>query len=105
MEIETLPHLPLSIDLTQQLRLQYVFPLLILLRRLKRLIILPPHRLLALPARDVPHDMSPGRHAPLDGLSLRDVYDGVKEVGFAMLAAEVLLGGGVSWGAWGGARM
>lgn len=34
--------------------------------------------------------MFPGCHAPLAGLSLNDVDDGVEEIGFAMLAAEVL---------------
>ena len=82
-----------AIDLihrTQQLRLQYEFPFLVLLRRLKRLVVLPPHRLLALPAHYVPHDVPARRHVAFVGVRLRNVDDGVEEVGFAVLAAEVL---------------
>lgn len=82
-----------SINLTQQLRLQDIFPLFVLLARLIRLIVFPPHRLLALPTRDIPHHVPPRRHIAFDGLGLRDVDDGVEEVGFAVLAAEILGGG------------
>ena len=40
--------------------------------------------------------MSAGRHVAFGGFGLGDVYDGVEEVGFAMLAAEVLIGASVS---------
>jgi hypothetical protein len=81
--------LPLG-DIAQQLRLQYKLPLLILLAALKRLIILPPHRLIALSARDIPHDVSARRHIPLGGFACGYVDDVVEQVGFAVLAAEVL---------------
>lgn len=54
-----------SVDRAQQLRLQDVFPLLILLRRLIRLIILPAHCLLALSTHDIPHHMPASRHVAL----------------------------------------
>ena len=75
---------------TQQLRLQYEFAFLVLLRRLVRLVVLPPHRLLALPAHYIPHDVPTRRHVAFAGVRLRNVHDGVEEVGFAVLAAEVL---------------
>ena len=75
---------------TQQLGLEYELPFLVLLARLERLVVLPAHRLLALPAHDVPHDMPSRRHVAFGGFGLRDVDDGVEEVGFAVLAAEVL---------------
>jgi len=40
--------------------------------------------------------MSAGRHVALGGFALRGIYYGVEEVGFAMLAAEILEGGGIS---------
>jgi len=79
-----------SINRAQQLRLQNILPLLVLLRALKCLIVLPPHRLLALPAVDIPDYVPPCCHVALDGFGLRDVNNGVEEVGFAMLAAEIL---------------
>ena len=75
---------------TQQLRLQYEFAFLVLLRRLVRLVVLPPHRLLALPAHYIPHNVPTRRHVAFAGVRLRNVHDGVEEVGFAVLAAEVL---------------
>ena len=78
------------IDRTKQVRFQNVFPLLVLLAGFVRLVILPPDGLLALPAVNVPHQVSPGRHVPLDSFRLGDVHNGVEEVGFAMLTAEVL---------------
>ena len=81
-----------SVDCTQQLCLQNVLALLVLLRGLVRLVVLPTHRLFALPADNIPHYMSPRGHVALNGFSLRDIYDGVEQVGFAMLAAEVLGG-------------
>ena len=81
-----------SINRTQQLSLQDIFPLLVLLARLVRLVVFPPHRLLALPTRDVAHDVSARRHVAFRGFALSDVDDGVEEEGFAVLAAEVLPG-------------
>ena len=75
---------------TQQFRLQYEFAFLVLLRRLERLVVLPTHRLLALPAHYIPNDVPTRRHVAFAGVRLRDVHDGVEEVGFAVLAAEVL---------------
>ena len=85
-----IPRIVYLIHRTQQLRLQYEFAFLVLLRRLERLVVLPPHRLLALPAHDVPHNVPTRRHVAFVGVRLRNVDDGVEEVGFAMLAAEVL---------------
>ena len=56
-----------SVYRTQQLRLQYEFPLLVLLRWLERLVVLPPHRLLTLPAHNIPHNMPAGGHVPFRG--------------------------------------
>jgi hypothetical protein len=75
---------------TQQLRLQDEFPLLVLLARLIRLVILPPNRLPALPTHDVPHDVTAGCHVAFCSFAQGDVDDGVEEEGFAVLAAEVL---------------
>ena len=77
--------------LHQQLRLQNVFPLLVLLARFVRLIVLPPHSVLALPARNVPHYVPAGCHVAFCGFALGHVHNGVEEVGFAMLAAKVLV--------------
>ena len=79
-----------SVHIAKQLGLQDVLPLLVLLARLERLVVLPAHRLLALAARDVPHDVPARRHVTLAGVARRDVDDVVKEVCFAVLAAEVL---------------
>lgn len=79
-----------SINRTQQLRLQNEFPLFVLLTSLIRLIIFPAHRLLALLANHIPHRVPARRHVALDRFGLRGVDDGVEEVGFAVLAAEVL---------------
>lgn len=80
----------ISIDLTQQLLLQNELPLLILLCILIRLIILPSHHLSTLLTCDITHDMAAGGHVTLAGFALLDVDHGVEEVGFAMLAAEIL---------------
>lgn len=52
---------------TEQLGLEYELALLVLLARLVRLVVLPPDRLLALPARDVPHDVPARRHVAFRG--------------------------------------
>jgi hypothetical protein len=83
-------------NLTQQLLLQDILALLILLRALVRSIIFPPNHLTALSASDISHQMTAGGHVALTGLALLDVDDGVEEVGFAVLAAEVLLHNNVS---------
>jgi hypothetical protein len=77
-------------NIAQQLRLQNELPLLILLARLIGLIVFPPHRLITLSADNIPHDMSTGRHIAFGGLAGIDIDDIVKEVGFAVLAAEIL---------------
>ena len=81
---------PTLINLTQQLLLQNKLILLILFRTLVRAIVLPPDDLLALAAGDVAHDVAAGGHVALGGLALLHVDAGVEEVGFAVLAAEVL---------------
>ena len=88
-----------SIHSGQELRLQDELALLVLLRSLVRLVILPPHRLFALSAVDIPYEVPPRRHVALHGFCLGDVYDGGEEVGFAVLAAEGLVEGEqrVSW--------
>lgn len=95
--IQPLPLVPhpflrpyVSINSTQQLRLQDKLALLVLLSRLIRLIVLPPHSLLALLAVDVAHLVPAGCHVALDGFRLGGVDDGVEEEGFAVLATEVL---------------
>lgn len=77
-------------DITQQLGLEDELALLVLLARLVGAVVLPAHRLLALLARDVPHDMPASRHAALRRLARVHVDDRVEEVGLAVLAAEVL---------------
>lgn len=93
-DLMTLHLPPASIDCTQQLSLQDELPLLILLARLIRLVIFPPHSLPALPAQDVPHNMPASGHVSFRSLSQGDVDDGAEEIGFAVLAAEVLCKGG-----------
>lgn len=83
------PKIP-SIYSAQQLGLEDVVAFLVLLGVLVRLVVLPADRLLALGAADVAHDVAAGGHVALDGLGLGDVDDGVEEVGFAVLAAEIL---------------
>lgn len=80
----------MSIDYLKQLRLQYKFPLLVLLAGLVGLVILPPHCFIALSAYDVSDDMSSCCHVPLHCFGSFDVHDAGEEEGFAMLAAEVL---------------
>lgn len=76
---------------TQQLRLKDKLPFFVLLAALVGLIVLPPYRLLALLAYDVPHDVSSRGHASLVGLARLDIDYIVEEVGFPVLASEVLL--------------
>lgn len=83
---------------TQQLSLQDVFALLVLFRRFKSLVVLPAHRLLALPAVDVTHHVPARRHVAFDRLGLRNIHHGVEKVGFAVLTAEVLRARDISGG-------
>ena len=53
------------VDRTQQLRLQYELALLILLTRLVRLVVLPPHRLFTLSTHYIPYNMPTRGHIPL----------------------------------------
>ena len=53
---------------TEQLGLEYELALLVLLARLVRLVVLPPHRLPALPAQYVPHDVPARRHVAFRGV-------------------------------------
>lgn len=76
--------------MTQQLDLEDEFALLVLLRRLVGFIVLPANNILTVTAADVADNVAAGRHVTLDWLALGDVDDGVEEVGFAVLAAEVL---------------
>lgn len=77
--------------MAQQLGFQDVFALLVLLTALECLVILPSNCLVALLTCNVTHDMASSSHVPLGGLTLNHVDNGIEEVGFAMLAAEVLL--------------
>ena len=83
------PILPLG-DIAQKLGLQYKLALLILFTALKRFIILPPHRLVALPARDVPYNVPTGGHVAFGGFASGYIDNVVEEVGLAVLAAEIL---------------
>lgn len=74
----------------QQLRLKDEFAFLVFLAGLVRLIVLPTHRLLTLSAMYVAYYVATGRHVALVRLRLGDVDDLVKEVCFAVLAAEIL---------------
>lgn len=74
----------------EQFLFQDELALLVFLARLVCLVILPPYRFLALPAGNIAHDVSARGHAALDGFRLGDVHDVIEEVGFAVLAAEIL---------------
>lgn len=62
------------VDRTQQLSLKDEFPLLVLLRHLKRLIILPPDSLFTLPALDIPHNVFARGHMSFYRFRLGYVY-------------------------------
>jgi len=83
------PRPPPLVDLAQQLGLQDVLSLLVLLRSLVSLIVLPPNGSLALLAHNVPHNVSTCCHVALAWLLLLDIDDGVEQICFAMLTAEV----------------
>lgn len=80
---------PLAHD-AEQFLFQDELALLVFLARLVCLVILPPYRFLALSAGNIAHDVSAGGHAALDGLGLGDIHNVIEEVGFAVLAAEIL---------------
>jgi len=73
----------------EQLGLEDIFALLVLFRRFVSFVVLPAHRVVALPTLDVAYDMTAGCHVPLAGIALDDIDDGVEEVGLSMLASEV----------------
>jgi len=77
-------------NLAQQFGFQDVFALLVLLTTLESLVILPSNCLVALLTRNISHDMASGGHVSLGGLTLNHVDNGIEEVGFTVLAAEVL---------------
>jgi hypothetical protein len=79
-------------DVAEQLGLEDELALLVLLGILVGLVVLPADRVLALPAGDVAHNVPARCHVALARLARLDVDDRVEEVGFAMLATEVLLG-------------
>lgn len=92
---KTFPEIPniekrLLTNHTQQLFLEDILPFLVLLAGFIRLVVLPTDGLLALPARNIAHDVSPGGHAAFDGFGLGDVDDRVEEKRLAMLTSEVL---------------
>ena len=74
----------------EQLSLEDEFALLVLFRCFVRFVVLPTDCLFALAALNITYNVSTCRHVALAGLALCDVDDAVEEVGFAMLAAEVL---------------
>lgn len=79
-----------SVHLAKQLLLQDELALLILLGALEGLVVLPPNNLFALPTGDVAHGVLAGGHVAIARVGGLDVHDDVEEVGFAVLAAEVL---------------
>lgn len=81
------------VDISKQLGLQNELALLVLLARLVGFIVLPPHHLLALAAVYVPDDVATRGHVALAGVARLDVDDRVEEVGFSVLASEVLFFG------------
>ena len=82
-------------NLTQQLGLQNEFILLVFLRLLIRLVVLPSDARGTLFAANVAHNVFPRGHVSFDGFVAEDVDDGGEEVGFAVLAAEILVVEGI----------
>lgn len=62
------------VDRTQQFSLKYEFPLLVLLRHLKCLIILPTHSLFTLPALNISHNVFARSHMSFYRFCLGYVY-------------------------------
>lgn len=78
------------VHIGKQLGLQNELALLVLLAGLIGSIVLPSDHLLALTAVDVPDDVAARRHVALAGVTGLDIDDRVEEVGFSVLASEVL---------------
>ena len=85
-----MPPPSLSIHNLQKLRLEDKLSLFILLAGLVRLVIFPADRFVALPAYDVPDNVSAGGHVSFHRLGGFDVDDGREEKGFAVLTTKVL---------------
>jgi len=79
----------ISVHLNNQLRLENVLALLVLLARFVSLFVLPAHNTAALLACNVSHVMAPGGHVAVGNFLFFDVDDGVEQVGFAVLTAEI----------------
>jgi len=62
------------VDRTQQFSLKYEFPLLVLLRHLKRLIVFPTHSLFTLPALNISHNVFARSHMSFYRFCLGYVY-------------------------------
>lgn len=77
-------------DIAKQLYLEDVLPLLVLLGRLKRLVVLPAHRLMALTTCNIAHDMIARGHLSGRRFTSHDIDDVAEEVCFAVLTTEVL---------------
>jgi hypothetical protein len=77
-------------DIAQKLSFQNELALFVLLGALISLVVFPAHCFLALPTRDITHNMFACCHGSLIWLSSDEVHDAVEEVGFAVLAAEIL---------------
>ena len=77
-------------DGAQELCLEDELALLVLLARLVGLVVFPADRLLALAAVDVAYNVAARRHVALVGVGFGHVDDAVEQVGFAVLATEVL---------------
>jgi hypothetical protein len=79
-----------SSDLAQQFGLKYELALLVLLARFESLVVFPAYGFFALLAEDVADNVPTGCHISLAWLALGDIHNAIKEVGFAVLATEVL---------------
>lgn len=79
-----------SRNCAEQLCLEDELALFVLLAGFVSLVVFPADCLLALPAVNVAYDMSARRHVALVWIRLGDVDNAVKEVCFAVLAAEIL---------------
>jgi hypothetical protein len=79
-----------SINTTNQPFLQYIFPLFIFLRRLKGTIIFPTHDFFTLSTADIADYVAAGGHVSFCGFGAEGVDYCAEEVGFSMLASEIL---------------
>lgn len=77
-------------NIAEKLCLEDEFPFLVFLRRLVGLVVFPADSGLAVAAGDVADDVLACGHGSFEGFARIDVDYGVEEVGFAVLAAEVL---------------